>query len=93
MFGSTNEAIRSSTFSRNVSTAHTRRLLDMIDDAVSTGGEIATGGSDFGDEKARYFPPTIIYNPSAKSRVMTEEVRRGVKAGRGGRGTEERREV
>ncbi|GMH95645.1 hypothetical protein TL16_g13209 [Triparma laevis f. inornata] len=74
MFGKTNEQIKNSTFSRNVSVDHTKRLISMIDDAKSNGGKIVTGGSEYGDAKAKYFPPTIIYNPGPKSKILTEEI-------------------
>ena len=74
MFGGTNEQIKNSTFSRNVSVEHTKRLLSMIDDAKSHGGKVIAGGSEYGDAEAKYFPPTIIYNPGPKSKVLTEEI-------------------
>jgi aldehyde dehydrogenase (NAD+) len=44
-------------FSRNVSEAHTSRLVAMVDDAVSSGGELVIGGSASADVADRFLEP------------------------------------
>lgn len=55
--------------------ASERRLKDMLAfaaDARASGGEIATGGERIGD-CGNFFAPTVVLNPAATSRLMTEE--------------------
>ncbi|HET7867384.1 MAG TPA: NAD-dependent succinate-semialdehyde dehydrogenase [Burkholderiaceae bacterium] len=55
--------------------ASERRLKDMLAfaaDARASGGEIATGGERIGD-RGSFFAPTVVLNPAATSRLMTDE--------------------
>lgn len=55
--------------------AHGRRIAAMeqvVADAGGNRGEVVTGGKALGG-KGFFFPPTVIANPAADSRFMTEE--------------------
>ena len=55
--------------------AHERRIKaveEFVNDAVSKGAEINTGGSRF-EEKGYFFEPTVLTNVSLDSRIMNEE--------------------
>ncbi|MGH2871616.1 MAG: aldehyde dehydrogenase family protein [Solirubrobacteraceae bacterium] len=60
---------------------HTRagrdELLEQIESAVQSGGELLVGGgtgSASGDGRGWFLEPAVIAQPSAQSRLMTEEV-------------------
>ncbi|GJI90427.1 NAD-dependent succinate-semialdehyde dehydrogenase [Duganella hordei] len=55
--------------------AHERRVTEMqafVDDARARGAEIACGGGRIG-ERGNYFAPTVVLEPDAGSRLMTDE--------------------
>jgi len=37
-------------------------------------GTILTGGAETVDVKEKYFPPTVVVNPSQDSKLMKEEI-------------------
>ncbi len=57
---------------------HTRtgrdELLEQIEDAVASGGELMIGGGTGAGEKGYFLEPAVIAEPAAGSRVMREEV-------------------
>ncbi len=57
---------------------HTRagrdELLEQIDSGVSSGGELLIGGGTGSADRGWFLEPAVIAEPSAQSRVMTEEV-------------------
>ena len=53
MYGKGDEAIRASTFARNVSEKSTQRLIDLVKDAEKKGGEIIVGGHEGADVKEK----------------------------------------
>ncbi len=57
---------------------HTRagrdELLEQIDSGVSSGGELLIGGGTGSSDRGWFLEPAVIAEPSAQSRVMTEEV-------------------
>ncbi|MGZ6640177.1 MAG: aldehyde dehydrogenase family protein, partial [Solirubrobacteraceae bacterium] len=57
---------------------HTRagrdELLEQIEDAVASGGELLIGGGTGSGEKGYFLQPAVISEPAASSRVMREEV-------------------
>lgn len=55
--------------------AHERRVTEMqafVDDARARGSEIACGGGRIG-ARGNYFAPTVVLEPDAASRLMTDE--------------------
>jgi len=59
-------------YSRIVSTRHTERLIEMLDDAVDSGASVAIGGHH--DVATRYIEPTILTSVPDGARVMEEEI-------------------
>ena len=57
---------------------HTRagrdELLEQIESATASGGELLIGGGTAGADKGWFLEPAVIAEPAADSRVMTEEV-------------------
>jgi succinate-semialdehyde dehydrogenase/glutarate-semialdehyde dehydrogenase len=57
---------------------HTRagrdELLEQIEDAVSSGGELLIGGGTGNGDKGYFLEPAVIAEPADSSRLMTEEV-------------------
>ena len=57
---------------------HTRagreELLEQIESGVSSGGELLVGGGTTENGKGWFLEPAVIAEPSADSRLMTEEV-------------------
>jgi acyl-CoA reductase-like NAD-dependent aldehyde dehydrogenase len=57
---------------------HTRagrdELLDQLEDGVTKGGELLTGGGTGSSEKGWFLEPAVVAEPAADSRLMTEEV-------------------
>ncbi|MGZ4349211.1 MAG: aldehyde dehydrogenase family protein [Solirubrobacteraceae bacterium] len=57
---------------------HTRggrdELLEQIESGTSSGGELLIGGGTGGGGKGWFLEPAVIAEPTADSRVMTEEV-------------------
>ena len=57
---------------------HTRQgrdeLLEQIEDGVANGGELLIGGGTTDHEKGFFLEPAVIAEPSATSRLTTEEV-------------------
>jgi succinate-semialdehyde dehydrogenase/glutarate-semialdehyde dehydrogenase len=57
---------------------HTRsgrdELLEQIESATASGGELLIGGGTTGAGKGWFLEPAVIAEPAADSRVMTEEV-------------------
>jgi succinate-semialdehyde dehydrogenase / glutarate-semialdehyde dehydrogenase len=49
-------------------------LLSQIEDGVSHGGELLTGGGEGGHEKGWFLEPAVIVAPAVDSRLVTEEV-------------------
>ena len=58
--------------SRMVTTAHTERLIQMLDDAVETGARVAYGGDH--DLDKRYIEPTLICDVDGKTPLMQNEI-------------------
>jgi NAD-dependent aldehyde dehydrogenases len=57
---------------------HTRagrdELLEQIESATASGGELLIGGGTGGADKGWFLEPAVIAEPAADARVMTEEV-------------------
>jgi succinate-semialdehyde dehydrogenase/glutarate-semialdehyde dehydrogenase len=57
---------------------HTRagrdELLAQLEDGVSKGGELLTGGGKGGHAKGWFLEPAVVAEPGADSRLVTEEV-------------------
>ena len=57
---------------------HTRagrdELVEQIESATASGGELLIGGGTAGADKGWFLEPAVIAEPAADSRVMTEEV-------------------
>jgi succinate-semialdehyde dehydrogenase/glutarate-semialdehyde dehydrogenase len=57
---------------------HTRagrdELLEQLEDGAASGGEVLIGGGTGGQEKGYFLEPAVVAEPSAGSRLMTEEV-------------------
>jgi acyl-CoA reductase-like NAD-dependent aldehyde dehydrogenase len=57
---------------------HTRtgrdELLEQIEDGVSKGGELLTGGGTAGHDKGWFLEPAVVAEPQDDSRLVTEEV-------------------
>ncbi len=57
---------------------HTRaardELVEQIEDGVSSGGELLTGGATAENDKGYFLQPAVIAEPGDSSRLMTEEV-------------------
>jgi acyl-CoA reductase-like NAD-dependent aldehyde dehydrogenase len=57
---------------------HTRagrdELLQQIESGVSSGGELLIGGGTGSRDKGWFLEPAVVAEPSAESRLMTEEV-------------------
>src|SRR6201995_6159083 len=49
-------------------------LLAQIESGVSSGGELLIGGGGGEGDKGWFLEPAVIAEPTANSRVMTEEV-------------------
>ncbi len=57
---------------------HTRagrdELVEQVQDAVSSGGELLIGGGTGGHERGFFLEPAVIASPAESARVMREEV-------------------
>ena len=73
MFGEDQHA--SGEFGRVVTSGHTSRLKDMLEEAEDAGCQIVTGGSNLVDVQEKFFPTTIIRvetEKHAQLRIMNE---------------------
>jgi acyl-CoA reductase-like NAD-dependent aldehyde dehydrogenase len=59
---------------RIVNTSHTKRLVDIIQDAEKLGSTIVNGGSQFCDVDQKYICPTFVMDPPKSARILREEV-------------------
>ena len=57
---------------------HTRagrdELVEQIEQGIASGGEVLIGGGTGPSEKGYFLEPTVIAEPAATSRLVTEEV-------------------
>ena len=57
---------------------HTRagrdELLEQIETASTSGGELLTGGGTGGHDQGWFLEPAVVAEPGADSRLVTEEV-------------------
>ncbi|MCH8122598.1 MAG: aldehyde dehydrogenase family protein [Bacteroidetes bacterium] len=58
--------------SRMISTAHTERLIEMLDEAVEAGAHVVYGGSH--DLEKKYIEPTLICGVDQTARLMRDEI-------------------
>ena len=69
------DCISDDAFTAIVSDRHYERLANMIEEARAGGADILQPDHDADAAKAaRKIPPTLILNPPAESKVMTEEI-------------------
>ncbi|MGK5084198.1 aldehyde dehydrogenase family protein [Bdellovibrionota bacterium FG-1] len=72
-YGETDEAQRaSSDFCRLVSQGHLEGLKKVLDETLSQGAKLETGG--FSNPEQRYLAPTLLSNVNEKSAIMKEEI-------------------
>jgi succinate-semialdehyde dehydrogenase/glutarate-semialdehyde dehydrogenase len=57
---------------------HTRKgrdeLVEQLEDGVTKGGELLTGGGTGGHDKGYFLEPAVVAEPGAESRLVREEV-------------------
>ena len=57
---------------------HTRKgrdeLVEQLEDGVTKGGELLTGGGTGGHDKGHFLEPAVVAEPGAESRLVREEV-------------------
>jgi len=63
---------KSADVGRIVNNKHFNRIKGLLDEAVSKGAKVETGGQT--NEEDNYFAPTVISNVSLDSKVMQEEI-------------------
>eukprot|EP01060_Flectonema_neradi_P000994 TRINITY_DN10589_c0_g1_i1.p1 TRINITY_DN10589_c0_g1~~TRINITY_DN10589_c0_g1_i1.p1 ORF type:complete len:498 (+),score=77.95 TRINITY_DN10589_c0_g1_i1:50-1543(+) len=63
------DPMTSKDYGRIVSQRHVSRLCDLI---ANCGGTVLAGGADKVSDK--YFPPTVVMEPSAESNLLKEEI-------------------
>ena len=66
------EAKDSKSYARIINSRHFSRLSETLDDALTSGAQIAIGGDR--DENENYISPTVLVDLDLKSRIMNEEV-------------------
>ena len=72
-YGATDAAVQASPdLARMITRRHTERLGVLIDDALSRGSTLVTGGQH--DVAARYVAPTLLTDVPADARISTEEI-------------------
>jgi len=59
-------------YNRIISTSHTRRIKAMLDE--DHGGKVLMGGPAAVDVDSKFIPFTVVLNPKAGSKLMTEEI-------------------
>jgi len=72
-YGGNDAAIKASAdFPRMIHRRHAERVARLIEDAVSSGSQVACGGTS--DADARYVAPTLLRNVPASAQIMKEEI-------------------
>ena len=77
MFGGTDDPRNFDQLTRIVDEASARRLISAIQEIEESDGKkgkVIFGGSKFCDAKSRIVVPTIVFNPSLDTQVMTDEI-------------------
>lgn len=67
-----NNPEESDSLARIISIKHAQRLSDLLDDALSKGAKIVSGGQKNIDSK--YICPTVIYDVNNEMKIMQEEI-------------------
>lgn len=72
-YGETDAAIKSSPdFPRMIHRRHAERVARLIDEAVQSGSQIASGGTS--DAESRYVAPTLLRNVPPAAQIRQEEI-------------------
>lgn len=73
LFDSKNEGLANTAdYSRLVNTRHASRLVDLLEEATSSGAKIEFGGSHDADKK--FIEPTLLSNIDESNRIWQEEI-------------------
>jgi aldehyde dehydrogenase (NAD+) len=67
-----NDAANETSYARIVNNSHFNRLKGYVEDAISKGAKVETGGTF--DESQNYISPTVMTNVSKDSTLMTNEI-------------------
>lgn len=67
-----NDAAKETSYARIVNNHHFNRVKGYVEDAVSKGAKVETGGKF--DEAQNYISPTVLTNVSKDSTLMTNEI-------------------
>lgn len=72
-FGATGDQVATTAdLARIISTGHATRLAALVDDALATGAQLISGGSNCHAE--RYVAPTLLGNVTPRARICDEEI-------------------
>lgn len=72
MYGTDGPGANSGAYARMVNAHHYRRVKNLLDEAVSNGANVVTGGAT--DESENYISPTLLDQVSAYDSIMKEEI-------------------
>lgn len=72
IYGKDAQKIDSPDLARIVNPRHVARLKNLLDDAISHGAHVITGGQF--DENKRYIAPTLLDNIPEEAEIMREEI-------------------
>ena len=72
LYGSSADIASNPDYCRVVNHLHYQRINSLVDDAVSKGAKVITGGETIEDQ--RFIAPTLLGNINSDSKIMQEEI-------------------